>query len=247
MELKNKTHILLSKLGQIWYTSHIPLLVFSSCCFHYSHTLKRTLNPLIPFHVRSIPHWLTISCFVSSVSLLQRAFEMSVNIDFIYLIDIARADTGTLHKQWRNALETPGDEQKKGVGVRGERSFLAPTLIPCQPIGRRSLSTLELECLSFTHQTICFIRFIFSPSDPAQPDKALMMKRRGHPCIISELPCKKVCVCARARTCVPVSLQQYKFGRARVQTVMPTNSQHLFWPEDWPSPFLTLPSCPTQE
>lgn len=77
---------------------------------------------------------------------------------------------------------------------REEHSFLAPTLIPCQSIGRRSLSTLELQCLSFTHQTICFIRFIFSPSDPAQPDKALMMKRRGHPCIISELACTKVCV-----------------------------------------------------
>lgn len=91
---------------------------------------------------------------------------------------------------------------EKGEGnKREEHSFLAPTLIPCQSIGRRSLSTLELECLSFTHQTICFIRFIFSPSDPAQPDKALMMKRRGHPCIISELACGKVfvcvCVCAR--------------------------------------------------
>lgn len=39
---------------------------------------------------------------------------MSVNIDFIYLIDIARADTGTLHKQWRNGLETPHDERERG-------------------------------------------------------------------------------------------------------------------------------------
>lgn len=97
---------------------------------------------------------------------------------------------------------------------RGEHSSLAPTLIPCQSIGRRSLSTLELECLSFTHQTICFIRFIFSPSDPAQPDKALMMKRGGHPCIITELACTKVHVC--------VALQQYNFGQAHAQTAMPT-------------------------
>lgn len=41
-------------------------------------------------------------------------FEMSVNIDFIYLIDIARTDIGTLHKQWRNTLETPRDERKRG-------------------------------------------------------------------------------------------------------------------------------------
>lgn len=83
------------------------------------------------------------------------------------------------------------EEENKGE----EHSFLAPILFRSQSIGRRSLSTLELECLSFTHQTICFIRFIFSPSDPAQPDKALMMKRRGHPCIISELACTKVCAC----------------------------------------------------
>lgn len=93
----------------------------------------------------------------------------------------------------------------KGEGnKREEHSFLAPTLIPCQSMGRRSLSTLELECLSFTHQTICFIRFIFSPSYPAQPDKALMMKRRGHPCIISELACTKVCVCESVYACACV-------------------------------------------
>lgn len=109
----------------------------------------------------------------------------------------------------------------KGEGnKREEHSFLAPTLIPCESIGRRSLSTLELECLSFTHQTICFIRFIFSPSDPAQPDKALMMKCRGHPCIMSELACTKVCVCAR--THVRVALQQYNFGQAHAQTARPT-------------------------
>lgn len=91
----------------------------------------------------------------------------------------------------------------RGEGNKGEEhSFLASTLLPCQSIGRRSLSTLELECLSFTHQTICFIRFIFSPSDLAQPDRALMMKRRGHPCIISELACTKVCV----RVCVCICL-----------------------------------------
>lgn len=89
-------------------------------------------------------------------------------------------------------INSKGEENKGG-----ERSFLAPILIPSQSIGRGSLSTLELECLSFTHQTICFIRFIFSPSDPAQPDKALMMKRGGHPCIISELACTKVCACVR--------------------------------------------------
>lgn len=94
-------------------------------------------------------------------------------------------------------INRKGEERK-----REERSFLAPLLVPSQSIGRRSLSTLELECLSFTHQTICFIRFIFSPSDPAQPDKALMMKRRGHPCIISELACTKVCACACACVCV---------------------------------------------
>lgn len=121
----------------------------------------------------------------------------------------------------------------KGEGYkREEHSFLAPTLIPCQSIGRRSLSTLELECLSFTHQTICFIRFIFSPSDPAQPDKALMMKHRGHPCIISELAWTKVCVyvcaCVRAyvRVCARVRVfvtpQQFDFGRAPAQTVMAT-------------------------
>lgn len=61
-------------------------------------------------------------------------------------------------------------------------------------MGRRSLSTLELECLSFTHQTICFICFIFSPSDLVQSDRALMMKHRGHPSIMSELACIKVCL-----------------------------------------------------
>lgn len=112
-------------------------------------------------------------------------------------------------------------EEGGGENKREKHSFLAPILLPCQSIGRRSLSTLELECLSFTHQTICFIRFIFSPSDPAQPDRALMMKRRGHPCIISELACTKVCV--RACVCVCFSpLQQCNFRRAPAQTAMPT-------------------------
>lgn len=90
-----------------------------------------------------------------------------------------------------------------GAGNKREKhSFLDSTLLPCQSTGRRSLSTLELECLSFTHQTICFIRFIFSPSDSAQPDRALMMKRGGHPCIISESACTKVLVCAHLCVCV---------------------------------------------
>lgn len=153
---------------------------------------------LIRFHVCSI-HSLRNSCSVcvSFSHSLCHAFEMPVNIDFIYLIDIACADIGTLHKQWRNALETPHDERKRGGNKREEHSFLASTLLPCQSTGRRSLSTLELECLSFTHQTICFIRFIFSPSDPAQPDRALMMKCRGHPYIVSKLACTKVRVCVR--------------------------------------------------
>lgn len=50
----------------------------------------------------------------ASVSLPRRAFETSVNIDFIYLIDTAHADTGTLHKQWCNGLETPHDQQQRG-------------------------------------------------------------------------------------------------------------------------------------
>lgn len=102
-------------------------------------------------------------------------------------------------------------------------------LIPCQSVGRESLSTLELQCLSFTHQTICFIRFIFTPSHPVQPDKALMMKRRGHPCIISELACTKVriaCVCVSvcvfAHKCRPPP-QQYDFGQTLAQTAMPTH------------------------
>lgn len=49
-----------------------------------------------------------------SVSLLHGAFEMSVNIDFIYLIDTAHTDTRTLHKQWCNGLETPHDQQQRG-------------------------------------------------------------------------------------------------------------------------------------
>lgn len=116
----------------------------------------------------------------------------------------------------------------RGEGNEREpRSFLSPSLLPCQSVGRRSLSTLELECLSFTHQTICFIRFIFSPSDPAQPDRALMMKRRGHPCIISELGCMRACMCVhvymrgRARVRLCALPQQCNF-RALAQTVMPT-------------------------
>lgn len=120
-----------------------------------------------------------------------------------------------------------------GVGNKGEkRSFLDSTLLPCQSTGRRSLSTLELECLSFTHQTICFIRFIFSPSDSAQPDRALMMKRRGHPCIISESACTKVLVCAR----LCASLQQCNFRRARCwdgDAHSPPSSHHLSPSEDW--------------
>lgn len=52
-----------------------------------------------------------LSC---SVSLLHHTFEMSVNIDFIYLTDIARADTGTLHKQWCNGFEILHDKRKRG-------------------------------------------------------------------------------------------------------------------------------------
>jgi len=103
---------------------------------------------------------------------------------------------------------------------REKHLFLASTLLPCQSTGRRSLSTLELECLSFTHQTICFIRFIFSPLDCAQPDRALMMKRRGHPCIISESACTKVLVCTHV--CLFAPLQQCNFRQTSVQTVMPT-------------------------
>lgn len=136
----------------------------------------------------------------------------------------------------------------KGEGnKREEHSFLAPTLIPCESIGRRSLSTLELECLSFTHQTICFIRFIFSPSDPAQPDKALMMKRRGHPCIMSELACTKVCVCARTRVCRSTTISFWTSSCSNSEANTPTNSHHLFCPEDWchSSLFVTLPLFPT--
>lgn len=145
---------------------------------------------------------------------------------------------------------------EKGEGnKREEHSFLAPTLIPCQSIGRRSLSTLELECLSFTHQTICFIRFIFSPSDPAQPDKALMMKRRGHPCIISELACAKVfvcVVCARACMCTRARLfvtpQQCHFrtsGCSYGDANSPPHSHHLCYLGIWCQPsllfFLSVP------
>lgn len=70
-----------------------------------------TLNWLIIFHVRSISHWLTALPLSPS---RRRAFETSVNIDFIYLIDIAHTDTGTLHKQWCNGLEMPHDQQKRG-------------------------------------------------------------------------------------------------------------------------------------
>lgn len=62
----------------------------------------------------SLIHWLS-STRVRFLSLSPaNFFETSVNIDFIYLIDITRDDTGTLHKQWRNALETPLDERKWG-------------------------------------------------------------------------------------------------------------------------------------
>lgn len=119
---------------------------------------------------------------------------------------------------------------------REEHSFLPATLLPCQSIGRRSLSTLELECLSFTHQTICFIRFIFSPSDPAQTDRALMMKRRGHPCIIFELACTEVCVCVCEcmHMCVFVPLQQCHFSDAN----NPPHSHHLCHPKNWCHPSL---------
>ena len=107
--------------------------------------------------------------------------------------------------------------RKGGESKTEEPSFLAPLLVPSQSIGRRSLSTLELECLSFTHQTICFIRFIFSPSDPAQPDNALMMKRRGHPCIVC------VCVCV----CVSVCMDLYIYVHVFVSFILVTLS---FWP-----------------
>lgn len=95
--------------------------------------------------------------------------------------------------------------RRKG-NKRKQHSSLSPFLLACLSVGRRSLSALELECLSFTHQTICFIWFIFSPSYPAQPDMALMMKRRGHPCIMSDLVCVRAsvceCMCARRVHCV---------------------------------------------
>lgn len=114
-----------------------------------------------------------------------------------------------------------------GGGVWRDRGppvlWLLP-LIPCQSVGRESLSTLELECLSFTHQTICFIRFIFTPSHPVQPDKALMMKHRGHPCIISELAFTKVrvaCACMCMPACVPPH-NNIILDRLLAKTAMPT-------------------------
>lgn len=78
---------------------------------------------LLFFHMQVL-HWTSSSSFMFApfltdsllfFSLLsgRRAFETSVNIDFIYLIDIAHTDTGTLHKQWCNGLETH-DQQKSG-------------------------------------------------------------------------------------------------------------------------------------
>lgn len=56
------------------------------------------------------------------------AFETSVNIEVIYLIDIVRTDTGTLHKQWCNGLETPHDQQKRGG--ESKRGALFPRSSP---------------------------------------------------------------------------------------------------------------------
>lgn len=71
-----------------------------------------TLNRLVIFHVRSISH--RLAALPQPPSGCGGAFETSVNIDFIYLIDTAHADTGTLHKQWCNGLETPHDQQQRG-------------------------------------------------------------------------------------------------------------------------------------
>lgn len=78
---------------------------------------------LLFFHVQVL-HWTGSSSFMFAPFLTDsplflslpsryRSFETSVNIDFIYLIDIAHTDTGTLHKQWCNGLETPHDQHKR--------------------------------------------------------------------------------------------------------------------------------------
>lgn len=113
----NKTHIvMISKWCQTWNTLHNLLLFppwFNTHTLARTHTLKCTLAHQISCFLRSsLTHNLPLR--LPSRSLLHHAFETSVNIDFIYLIDIARADTGTLHKQWRNGLETPRDERKRG-------------------------------------------------------------------------------------------------------------------------------------
>lgn len=65
--------------------------------------------------------FLTDSLLFLSLPSCCRAFGTSVNIDFIYFIDIAHTETGTLHKQWCNGLETPHDQQQRGK----ERSTLS--------------------------------------------------------------------------------------------------------------------------
>lgn len=112
----------------------------------------------------------------------------------------------------------------EGSKDRSTHFSLLPSCL--QSTGRRSLSTLELECLSFTHQTICFIRFIFSPSDSAEPDRALMMKRRGHPCIISEWACKKVLVNVHACVFVLSTVTMW-FRQVLAKAPMPTTYTFL--------------------
>lgn len=137
----NKTHIvMISKRCQTWNTLHNLLLFPPRFNRHThtlcaAHTLKCTLAHQISCSLRSsLTHYLPLRLL--SRSLLHHAFETSVNIDFIYLIDIALADTGTLHKQWRNGLETPRDERKKGRGIkeRSTHSSLLPSSL-VSPLG----------------------------------------------------------------------------------------------------------------
>lgn len=96
-----------------WYQSTVRHETYHTICSLYMHMKMYLLahQILCSLEFSFTP---SLACAPSSFSLLHHAFEMSVNIDFIYLIDIAHADTGTLHKQWRNTLETPCDERKKG-------------------------------------------------------------------------------------------------------------------------------------
>lgn len=98
----------ISKQLQTWNISHdLPLNKHTQML---KHTLTCSSDSMF---ARFLIYLLCLAPSLLSVS-LHHAFETSVNIDFIYLIDTAHADTGTLHKQWRNALETPCDEQRRG-------------------------------------------------------------------------------------------------------------------------------------